>query len=120
MAHGAIFFRKNPVHKNMSQIVEILPEQAKRIEEWGKKRREVGLIEITKAMKLLNEKDYVIKSRTSMVDGEPMTIIQETKGDILSGESDSEKITLFVGPKLSKKIKKEGIVPFPKPQSKKK
>jgi hypothetical protein len=103
----------------MSPIAEISPEQAKKIEEWAIGKKEVGLLTLRKKFRISPNEESRLQTRTSMVNGEPITIYQNIDYDMPSYKVLSEKHTLFVGEKLSEEIEKEGIMKFPEVKSEK-
>ena len=103
----------------MSPIAEISPEQAKKIEEWAIGKKEVGLLTLRKKFRISPNEESRLQTRTSMVNGEPITIYQNIDYDMPSYKVLSEKHTLFVGEKLSEEIEKEGFMKFPEVKSEK-
>jgi hypothetical protein len=103
----------------MSPIKEITPIELDKLGKFVYRREEVGLRKVSRTDDLSSTIGLRTEGRTSMIDGDPMVVISETKYNKKSRQAISEKITLFIGPTLAKEIDKEGIISFPKPQFKK-
>jgi hypothetical protein len=103
----------------MCPRAEISPEQAKKIEEWAIGKKEVGLLTLRKGFRITPNQESKLQTRTSMVNGEPITIYQNIDYEMPSYKVLSEKHTLFVGPTLAKEIEKAGIMKFPEDEPEK-
>jgi hypothetical protein len=103
----------------MCPIAEISPEQARKIEKWAIGKKEVGLLTLRKEFRISPNSASRLQTRTSMVNGEPITIYQNIDYEMPSYKEISEKHTLFIGPTLAKEIEKAGIMKFPEDEPEK-